>query len=154
MKVWMDVMRDLEHVMENHERLFSAWAEGGVDGLVMGPPVFNAADLMPGVRSREKGSEPVPTYEPNPEVYRRFGVTPPDTVPVPKGRRALLEKTFAAAKNLGWSVWIFQPQTGMGPGGDGHRCFARPDLSGGTGHDFLDSRKPGHRYLQGIQFAI
>ena len=120
MKLWMDVMRDLESVMDNHERLFSAWAEGGVDGLVMGPPVFNAANLMPGVWSREKGSDPVPTYEPNPEVYRRFGVIPPDTVPVPKGRRALLEKTFAAAKNLGWSVWIFQPQTGMGPGGDGH----------------------------------
>ena len=120
MKLWMDVMRDLESVMDHHEQLFPAWDAGGVDGLVMGPPVFNAADLMPGVRSREKGSEPIPIYEPNPDVYKRFGVTPPERISVSADRRALLEKTFAAAKDLGWSVWIFQPQTGMGPGGDGN----------------------------------
>jgi hypothetical protein len=116
----MDVMRDLEGVMDHHERLFPAWEAGGVDGLVMGPPVFNAADLLPGVRSREKGTAPIPAFIPNPEVYRRFGVKAPETVAVPGDRRALLEKTFQAAKDRGWTVWIFQPHTGMGPGGDGH----------------------------------
>ena len=31
MRLWMDVMRDLESVMADHERIFDAWAEGGVD---------------------------------------------------------------------------------------------------------------------------
>ena len=120
MKLWMDVMRDLEYVMDNYERLFPAWEAGGVDGLVMGPLMFNAADLMPGVRSKEKGIEPSPTFEPNPAVYKQFGVAPPESRAVPPERRALLDRTFAAAKDRGWSVWIFQPSTGMGPGGGGH----------------------------------
>ena len=28
MKLWMDVMRDIEHVMDDYERLFDAWASG------------------------------------------------------------------------------------------------------------------------------
>ena len=35
MKLWMDVMRDLEPVLADHVRLFDAWAAGGVDGLVI-----------------------------------------------------------------------------------------------------------------------
>ena len=35
MKLWMDVMRDLESVMNDHERILDAWAEGGVDGVVV-----------------------------------------------------------------------------------------------------------------------
>ena len=30
-------MRNLEHVMNDHERLFDAWADGGVDGLATAP---------------------------------------------------------------------------------------------------------------------
>ena len=41
MKLWMDVMRDLEFVMNDHERIFAGWAEGGVDGVVFGPLEFN-----------------------------------------------------------------------------------------------------------------
>ena len=29
MKLWMDVMRDLESVMDDHERILDAWSEGG-----------------------------------------------------------------------------------------------------------------------------
>ena len=41
MKLWMDVMRDIEHVMDDSERIFDAWSAGGVDGLVIGPLFFN-----------------------------------------------------------------------------------------------------------------
>ena len=37
MKIWMDVMRDLEHLMDDHEALFDGWQAGGVDGLVIWP---------------------------------------------------------------------------------------------------------------------
>ncbi len=45
MKLWMDVMRDLESVMDDHERILDAWAEGGVDGVVFGPLVFGTSKL-------------------------------------------------------------------------------------------------------------
>src|SRR5919201_7047026 len=62
MRVWMDVMRHLEPVMADHERLFAAWAAGGVDGLVIGPMTFDDKSF---------------TFDPNPDAYRRFGLEPP-----------------------------------------------------------------------------
>ena len=50
MNLWMDILRDLPHVMGNHERLFDAWQEGGVDGLVIGPMEFVTADPSPSDR--------------------------------------------------------------------------------------------------------
>ena len=72
MRLWMDVMRDLESVMDNHERLFDAWAAGGVDGLVVGPVYFDAAALYAGARYVKRTREPTPCFDPNPEVYRRL----------------------------------------------------------------------------------
>lgn len=43
-------MRELEPVMEAHESLFDAWAQGGVEGLVIGPLTFNAVALLLGGR--------------------------------------------------------------------------------------------------------
>ncbi|MDA0745822.1 MAG: hypothetical protein O2954_04840 [bacterium] len=120
MKLWMDVMRDLEHVMDDHERLFDAWESGGVDGLVIGPLLFDAPDLLPGVRSTSKGAPPTATFDPDPIIYKRFDVKPPSTPKADPEKRARLEKTLTAAKNRGWSVWIFQPSSGMGPGGNSH----------------------------------
>jgi len=120
MNIWMDVMRDLEHVMDDHERLFDAWAEGGVDGLAIGPLVFNAAKLLKDTEPAPADGAPTMTFDPNPAVYRHFGVeSPPTPEPMPDKRR-LLERTLIAAKDRGFSIWIFQAQTGAGPGGDGH----------------------------------
>jgi len=125
LRVWMDVMRHLEPVMADHERLFEAWSAGGVDGLVIGPMVFEDQSF---------------TFDPNPAAYRRFGLEPPsaqdgislrwkrpntaglaveglpDTV---EGRRALLKKMLQAAKDRGWTVWLFCPHYGAGPGAAG-----------------------------------
>jgi hypothetical protein len=127
MKLWMDVMRDLEHVMAGYERLFPAWEAGGVDGLVIGPLLFDAPKLLPGLRVGQAASLPAPrqatacpTYDPNPAVYRRLGVEPPPPTEPRPDQRALLERTLSAAKERGWSVWIFQASAGAGPGGRGH----------------------------------
>ncbi len=120
MRIWMDVMRDLESVLADYDRLFDAWAEGGVDGLVVGPMVFDAAPLHFGARAGTTGRTPMPTFDPDPEVYRRFCVEPPPA-PAEKHpeRRAQLERMFLAAKERGWNVWLFTPASGMGPAG-GH----------------------------------
>jgi hypothetical protein len=94
----MNVMRQPEPVIADHERLFDAWAAGGVDGLVIGPPHF---------------TDGMPVYDPDPAVYRAFDVTPPPAPadPRPEQRRQL-ERALRAAKDRGWSVWLFQPGHG------------------------------------------
>ena len=121
MNVWMDVMRDLEHLVDGGEAYLDAWVEGGVDGLVIGPLVFHSGKLLPGTRHvPAEGGPPVPTFDPNPEVYERLGVSaPPAPEPSPEQRRRL-ENTLQAAVDRGMAVWIFQAQTGAGPGGHGH----------------------------------
>ncbi len=127
LRVWMDVMRHLEPVMASYRRLFDAWEAGGVDGLVIGPMVFEDKTY---------------TFDPNPEVYRRFGLEPPsgneaaslwwkrpDETATMKGalrlpqqaaeKRALLVEALQAAKDRGWQVWLFCPHYGAGPGARG-----------------------------------
>ena len=124
MKLWMDVMRDVEHLLADHERILDAWAEGGVDGLVLGPPMFNAAKLLRGCHNRGAEGEPQETLEPDPAVYRRFGVAVPDGPKAgPAPRRAHLAAVLQAARDRGFSVYFFQAQTGAGPGGGGHHLF-------------------------------
>ncbi|NCA13028.1 MAG: hypothetical protein EBS89_02670 [Proteobacteria bacterium] len=136
MRAWIDVMRHLEPVMADYQRVFDAWAEGGVEGVVIGPLAFEDKTF---------------TFDPNPDVYRRFGVEPPpantqdslwwrlpatdvratwrrtdahgtDGATVPAdlgGRRALLNRMLENAKARGWHVWLFCPHYGAGPGAKG-----------------------------------
>ena len=121
MKLWMDVMRDLESVMNDHERILDAWAEGGVDGVVFGPLVFGTARLSKDTVSAPTGDIVAEAYDPNPAVYARLGVEPP---PPPEHKlpekRALLEKTMNAAKDRGMQVYCMYADGGAGPGGQGH----------------------------------
>lgn len=98
LNVWMDVMRQPEPVITDYDRLFDAWAAGGVDGLVIGPPHL---------------TDERPVYAPDPAVYRAFDVPPPAPVdePPPELRRQF-EQALQAAKARGWSVWLFQPGHG------------------------------------------
>jgi hypothetical protein len=45
MHMWFDVMRDIEHVMDDYENVFDGWMRGGVTGLVIGPLTFDSPDL-------------------------------------------------------------------------------------------------------------
>ncbi|MFH1567960.1 MAG: hypothetical protein ABIL09_08150 [Gemmatimonadota bacterium] len=130
MHLWMDVMRDLEHLMDNADAYLDAWVEGGVDGLVVGPLVFNSGKLLPGTRyvAAETGPATL-TFDPDPAVYARFGVPAPAAPEPMPAARARLERTLAAAKDRGLAVWIFQAQTGAGPGGPGHHLWDPQSLA-------------------------
>lgn len=121
MKLWMDVMRDLESVMDDHERIFDAWAEGGVVGVVFGPLVFGTDKLLPGTKYVKGDEPPSVTYDPEPEIYRRLGVqapAPPDRALAEK--RALLDKTLQSARAHGFAVSLMYTDSGAGPGGKGY----------------------------------
>ena len=121
MKLWMDIQRDLEGVMYDHERILDAWHEGGVDGVVFGPLVFGQAKLSQNAQTLPSEGPVAPTYDPNPAVYQRLGVEAP-APPQHKlpEKRALLEKTMVATKDRGMQVYIMYADGGAGPGGSGH----------------------------------
>ena len=119
MKLWMDVMRDIEHVMDDYERIFDGWAAGGIDGLVIGPLFFNQPKLMPGTHF-ESGRQPLACFAPNPQVYQQFGVmTPTDPVAGIEQQRRF-DQMLQAAKDRGWAVWLFQASAGAGPDANGN----------------------------------
>lgn len=130
MRLWMDVMRDLESVMFDHERILDAWSEGGVDGVVFGPLVFGTSQLSKDAKSAPTGDVVADAYDPNPEVYERLGVEAP---PAPEHKlpekRALLEKTMIAAKDRGMQVYCMYADGGAGPGGTGHHLHDEKTLA-------------------------
>lgn len=130
MKLWMDVMRDLESVMDDHERILDAWAEGGVDGVVFGPLVFGATKLAKDVQSVPSGEPMAAAFDPNPAVYKRLSVEAP-SAPEHKlpEKRALLEKTMSAAKDRGMQVYCMYADGGAGPGGTGHQLHDDKSLA-------------------------
>jgi hypothetical protein len=121
MKLWMDIQRDLESVMNDHERTLDAWQAGGVDGVVFGPLVFHTPKLGQGAQAHPVAGPAAPVYDPNPAVYERLGVEPP---PPPEHKlpesRALFEKTLTATKDRGMQVYFMYADGGAGPGGTGH----------------------------------
>ena len=106
LRVWMDVMRGVEPVIADYERLFDAWGAGGVEGLVIGPLAF---------------ADGAATFDPDPGVYQRLGVpVPPAPADHQPERRTRLDRALQAAKDRGWQVWLFQPGSGAAlPAGAG-----------------------------------
>ena len=130
MRLWMDVMRDLESVIFDHERILDAWSEGGVDGVVFGPLVFGTSQLSKDAQAAPTGDVVADAYDPNPEVYERLGVEAP-AAPEHKlpEKRALLEKTMIAAKDRGMQVYCMYADGGAGPGGTGHHLHDEKTLA-------------------------
>ena len=120
MHVWMNVMRAIEPIVANHGAILPAWHDGGCRGLVIGPPLFNQPRLGKNIEVLPRGEPLTAAYKPNLALYDRLDVPRP-TLPAPESSRyASLTRTLLAAKDLGWKVWIFQPQVGMSSTGAGH----------------------------------
>ena len=130
MKLWMNVMRDLESVMDDHERILDAWGEGGVDGVVFGPLMFGTSKLSKDAKAVPTGAVVAEAYDPNPAIYKRLGVEPPKAPEhkLPE-KRALLERTMIAAKDRGMQVYCMYADGGAGPGGDGHHLHDNRTLA-------------------------
>jgi hypothetical protein len=110
MNVWMNARPHIAPLGGDVERVLDAWGDGGVDGIVIGP-------LMSPAR--------IALYEPDPAVYRRFGVEPPPAPTTPQTEaRAEVDRILAAAERRGWTIIIMSADSGAGPGATGR---ARPD---------------------------
>jgi hypothetical protein len=106
MNLWMRFGQPMENVMNDYARIFDAWQEGGVTGIVVGRMYFDDASAA---------------FDPNPETYHRFGVESPNPpAESHPEKRALLHKMLDDAKARGWDIWIFAADSGRGKGGTGH----------------------------------
>jgi hypothetical protein len=106
MECWMDVMRQVEPLMDGHERVFDAWLEGGVRGVVLGPMLFNGGRLP---------------YEPDARLYKQVGCEPPAIlVEADTQKRKRFEAMLDDAVRRGLSVWIFEPGYYLQPSATGH----------------------------------
>ena len=100
---WIRIGQPLEAVMDDYERIFDAWEEGGIRGLVFGRLLFDDGD----------GNYTVPAFQSSLEPYRsrRIEVSPRDLACDP-GKERLLHAMLVEAKRRGWGVMVFCPGFG------------------------------------------
>ena len=100
---WIRIGQPLEAVMSDYERIFDAWEQGGIRGLVFGRLVF--AD--------EQGQSTIPTFKGNPAPYQKRGLNAQlRDVPLQPDKEKLLHAMLADAKKRDWTVMIFSPASG------------------------------------------
>ena len=100
---WIRIGQPLEAVMSDYERIFDAWEQGGIRGLVFGRLVF--AD--------EQGQSTIPAFKGDPAPYQKRGLKAElRDVPLQPDKEKLLHAMLADAKNRGWTVMIFAPASG------------------------------------------
>ena len=134
MKLWMAVMRDLELLMNDHERILDAWAEGGVEALAIGPLAFQASAPSARGGCRRTTSPTASPWPPKRKKaprsrcstrIRRCTSASASSRPRPRSRpcrnsEPCSTRTLHAARDRGLSVYIIYADSGAGPGGDGH----------------------------------
>ena len=69
----------LEQWLPDYRTTFDAWAEGGVRGIVIGPLRFWDGTPTFDFTYRRAGAV-ISAFAPEPAVYRKFGVDPPENV--------------------------------------------------------------------------
>lgn len=118
LSLWMRFGQPLEPVIEDYERVFDGWQEGGVTGVVFGRLLFVT----------ESGT--TASFDPNPAIYREMGVESPEP-PDEKlpGKRKLLEAALTNAKERGLDLFVFCPDGGQGLGGEGHTLVDERSLA-------------------------
>ena len=100
---WIRIGQPLEAVMSDYERIFDAWEQGGIRGLVFGRLVF--AD--------EQGQSTIPAFKGDPAPYQKRGLNAQlRDVPLQPDKEKLLHAMLADAKRRGWTVMIFAPASG------------------------------------------
>ncbi len=121
LSMWMRFGQSLEVVIDDYEPIFDGWQAGGVKAIVVGRMLFADSDGAP---------MKMAAFDPNPQVYADLGVDTPDAPAekLPEKRRRL-EAALNAAKERGLEIYVFCPDAGQGPGGEGHHLADEQSLA-------------------------
>jgi hypothetical protein len=112
---WMYMIFPLEQWLSDYERTLDAWADGGVRGLIIGPLVFYKDVPRFDFTYARRGVQ-FPTFRPEPAIYRKYGVDPPNEAPRDPQKERQLHGLVENAAARGWDILFF---------GAGHRGRAR-----------------------------
>jgi hypothetical protein len=103
---WIFTHSPLERWMADYRRIFDAWEDGGVRGIIVGYMHF----------VQEDGTT-IPSFPADPQVYEAFGVAPPPETPRDPEKEKQLQALLDDAASRGWEIMIF---------GSGRHGGARP----------------------------
>ena len=92
MKCWIFVFNPLERYMADYRRIFSAWEDGGVRGIVVGRMFFMQDD-----------GTTVPAFPQDPKAYAALGLDPPEEGPRDLGKERALSEMLDDAAGRGWA---------------------------------------------------
>lgn len=120
---WMYMIYPLEQWLSNYRQILDAWDQGGVRGIVIGPLRFWDGEPKFDFTYRRSGAV-IQTFAPDPSIYRRHGVDPPENVRLDAGKEKQLQGLLSDVKRRGWQLMLF------GPGHYGRRKSAEQDPFG------------------------
>ena len=107
---WIFVHNPLEHWLDDYPRIFAAWEEGGVCGIVVGRLWFvqEDGDGMP-----LWGDILTPSFAADPAIYASLGIEPPPVSPRNLDKEKKLHALLDDAAGRGWQIMIFDSRDGL-----------------------------------------
>lgn len=116
----------LEQWLTDPGRTLDAWESGGVRGIVIGPLRFWNGEPSFDFTYRRAGAT-IQTFAPDPAIYKRHGVEPPENVRLDPVKEKQLQSLLDNIAKRGWEIMLF------GPGYVGRRTSGPPDPFGAAG---------------------
>lgn len=105
---WMYMIYPLEQWLTDYERTLDAWESGGVRGIVIGPLRFWDGTPSFDFTYRRAGAT-IQTFAPDPAIYRRFGVDPPENVRLDAAKEKQLQGLLTSIAKRKWELMLFGP---------------------------------------------
>jgi len=107
---WIFVHNPLESWLADYPRIFDAWEDGGVRGIVVGRLWFaqedgNGMSLWDEILT--------PTFPANAEIYTSYGINPPPESPRNLAKEKQLHALLDNAAARGWQIMIFDSRDGL-----------------------------------------
>jgi hypothetical protein len=105
---WMYMIFPLEQWLTDYRRTLDAWEQGGVRGIVIGPLRFWDGEPKFDFTYRRAGAT-IQTFAPDPAIYRKHGVEPPENVRLDAAKEKQLQGLLDDVKRRGWEIMLFGP---------------------------------------------
>ena len=107
---WIFVHNPLERWLDEYGRIFDAWEDGGVRGIVVGRLWFVQED---GHGMPLWGDTLTPAFPADPEIYASAGINPPPETPRNPEKEKKLHALLDDAAARGWKIMIFDSRDGL-----------------------------------------
>ncbi len=105
---WMYMIYPLEQWLTNFPQILDAWEAGGVRGIVIGPLRFWDGEPTFDFTYARAGAK-IHTFAPNPEIYKKHGVLPPQNVRLDPAKQKQLTALLTEIKRRNWDLMLFGP---------------------------------------------